>query len=996
MPRLALACPRRRPAAAVGGARLVLVALALVVAACGGRAEERRTPAYDDIQRIFDQSCAGGDCHRSPTGEPAAGLDLAPGVSYQALVGRPSAAAPGRTLVVPGAPDESYLLCTIDPACGHRVGGPMPPVVPLSPSTIEAVRRWIADGARPDGTPPPPVDAGEDPAPVFAGLTAATALGEHAIELRWSPAFDRTPHSRMRYRVYLAHDQEALTFGERDFELEVSAATTATLVGLDAGRLHRVVVRARDEDDHEDANLVVRSVTTPDQTAPDFGGVAALAEPSPGTLEVTWLAADDNATAAAAIGYRVHVATQAGAQDFAAPTATVVGATRATISGLAPSTTYHVVVRAFDQAGNEDANLIERALTTLDTVAPTFAGAATATGAPSAVVLTWAAATDDATPAAELVYLVYRSLTPGAQDLTTPTYVTPPGATSFAAGGLAPNRTYHFVVRARDRAGNVDGNVAQRSAMTAAIVDLQAPVFAGAAAATTLGASTIRLTWSAAADDVTLTGNLVYRIYRATAPGGQSFAAATHVSLPGATAFVASGLAPETTYFFVIRAADQAGNQDGNLIEVSATTAPDTTAPAFGGITGAATASSGSIALAWAAATDDITPAGAISYDVYRAPTAGGQSFATPTYTSAAGATGLVATGLVPLTSYFFVVRARDQAGNADGNTAERSATTSADIAPPLFAGATAVTPTALPGQLDVSWAPASDVVTPTEDIRYEVYVATISGFQIFFTPTVVTAPGATGTRLTGLLASTTYFVVVRARDASGNIDGNTVERSATTAVDTLRPMVTGLASATALNPSRVRLTWAAGSDDVTPVADLRYEIYAATTAGGQSFAAPLHTSPPGATSFLVEDLAPATAHHFVVRARDQSGNRDLNTVERTATTPPITVSFAAEIQPTFAASCATANCHAPPNPMLGIDLSTAARSWATLVDQPSSEFAQLMRVASANAAESYLMYKLLGGGPSYEGEIMPPEGALPAAEIDLIRRWIDEGAVDN
>ena len=982
--------PRRSPPTP---ALVVVIAAALAIGAagCGSTAEREVTPAYEDIQRIFDQSCGGVACHRAAEGLAPRSVDLAPGTSYQALVGRPSAAAPARLLVAPGAPDDSYLLCTIDPACEHRVGALMPPGARLTPDTIEAVRRWIAGGAPPARGPV--IDAGVDLPPRFAGLERAAATGERTVDLSWQPAFDRTPPARLRYRVYVATAPGAQDFAAP--RVTVTGVTAVTLAGLAAATRYHVVVRAVDEADHEDDNRVERTVDTPDLTAPEFGGVGALTEPTPGTLRVAWTEATDNATPAAAIRYRVYLATAAGGQDLAAPVASVVGVTSATVA-VQPSTTYHVVVRATDGAGNEDPNLVERSLVTADTVAPSFAGVATATGVPSAVALTWAAATDDTTPAAGLVYL---ATTSGAQDLSTPTYVSPPGATQLSASGLAPSRTYYFVVRARDAAGNVDGNTVERSATTPANVDVTPPVFAGAASATAIGASAIRLAWAAGSDNVTLAGNLVYRIYRATAPGGQQLGTATYVTLPGATSFVATGLAPTTRYWFVVRAFDQAGNQDGNTVEVDAITPADTTAPTFAGVTGAATVSSSAIALAWNPASDDITPAAALVYDVYRARAAGGQDFAAPTYTSAPGASGLVAGGLDPLTTYHFVVRARDAAGNRDGNGAERTATTSADITPPVFAGVGAVAATGAPGELDVSWPAATDAVTTQDHLRYEVYASTLPDFQTFLLPTAISGPGATSVRLTGLLAGTTYFVCVRARDEAGNLDGNVREVAAATTPDTIRPVFAGLTSAMAKNPSQARLTWSAATDDFTPQAQLVYDVYVAATPGGQDLAgAPFATSPPGATSFVVGGLAAATTHHFVVRARDVGGNRDLNTVERSAALPAFTVRLSADVQPIFSAACATAGCHEGAFPAIGVDLSTAMASRQALVDQPSSQFNLVLRVAPGESGASYLMFKVLGEGPSFEGDPMPPppDPLLTPAQIAKIRTWIDEGAVDN
>ena len=59
------------------------------------------------------------------------------------------------------------------------------------------------------------------------------------------------------------------------------------------------------------------------------------------------------------------------------------------------------------------------------------------------------------------------------------------------------------------------------------------------------------------------------------------------------------------------------------------------------------------------------------------------------------------------------------------------------------------------------------------------------------------------------------------------------------------------------------------------------YEIFYAGTTGGEDFTHPNFTSPPGATSDSV--TIPGAAQYWVVRARDQAGLQDSNTVERVA-----------------------------------------------------------------------------------------------------------------
>ena len=112
----------------------------------------------------------------------------------------------------------------------------------------------------------------------------------------------------------------------------------------------------------------------------------------------------------------------------------------------------------------------------------------------------------------------------------------------------------------------------------------------------------------------------------------------------------------------------------------SAVGKPDTAPPTFAGLHTATTCIPGPIGggrtssyhLVWDAATDNKTPARQIVYDVYQATTAGGEDFSAPTYTTAAGATALDTPPLPTGETFYFVVRARDKAGNSDSNKAER------------------------------------------------------------------------------------------------------------------------------------------------------------------------------------------------------------------------------------------------------------------------------------------------------------------------------------
>jgi hypothetical protein len=106
---------------------------------------------------------------------------------------------------------------------------------------------------------------------------------------------------------------------------------------------------------------------------------------------------------------------------------------------------------------------------------------------------------------------------------------------------------------------------------------------------------------------------------------------------------------------------------------------PDRTPPKFAGLESATTCIPGPVSaqsaryeLRWDAATDDVTPPRRIVYDIYQATTPGGEDFSSATYTTRRGATTFTTPPLPADKSFYFVVRARDRAGNRDSNLVER------------------------------------------------------------------------------------------------------------------------------------------------------------------------------------------------------------------------------------------------------------------------------------------------------------------------------------
>jgi hypothetical protein len=76
-------------------------------------------------------------------------------------------------------------------------------------------------------------------------------------------------------------------------------------------------------------------------------------------------------------------------------------------------------------------------------------------------------------------------------------------------------------------------------------------------------------------------------------------------------------------------------------------------------------------------------------------------------------------------------------------------------------------------------------------------------------------------------------------------------------------------------------LTWNAATDPVTRSSDIVYEIFVASTPGGEDYATPTYTTSPGVTQFVTPFTPRRGPVYFVVRARNAAGHEDTNTVER-------------------------------------------------------------------------------------------------------------------
>lgn len=101
-------------------------------------------PTYTEVKALFVQyGCAKFGCHFGPFAP--AGLNLSPTVSYANLYNAKSTQQPSRMRVLPGDPDNSYLVMKLEGTGSPsrmKPGGPY-----LTPDEIKKVRDWIKAGA---------------------------------------------------------------------------------------------------------------------------------------------------------------------------------------------------------------------------------------------------------------------------------------------------------------------------------------------------------------------------------------------------------------------------------------------------------------------------------------------------------------------------------------------------------------------------------------------------------------------------------------------------------------------------------------------------------------------------------------------------------------------------------------------------------------------------------------------------------------------------------
>ena len=216
-------------------------------------------------------------------------------------------------------------------------------------------------------------------------------------------------------------------------------------------------------------------------------------------------------------------------------------------------------------------------------------------------------------------------------------------------------------------------------------------------------ATSVKLTWTSPGDD-SLVGtasqfDIRYSTSLITAASFNSATAVSGVPAPAAPGtlqnFTVTGLTPSTTYWFAMKTADDVPNWSGMSNVVSKTTlaAPDATRPAAIALN-VASVTDTSATLSWNATGDDSLTGTATSYDIrYSASpiTAANWTTATqvtgePTPLVAGSLQTYAVRGLSRQSTYYFAIKATDEASNVSAMSNAPAATTTDTLSPKAIA----------------------------------------------------------------------------------------------------------------------------------------------------------------------------------------------------------------------------------------------------------------------------------------------------------------------
>ena len=781
-------------------------------------------------------------------------------MSYGSSASISASAAIGGTAALTGlAPATTYYYCI------HATD--------TSGNSSNACGRGFTTAAAPAPVVAPPVIS----AVVVSSFTTSTA------SVTW--ATDKTATTQVAYGTTASYDSTSV------LDNNLALTHSSTLAGLMSNTTYHYQVRSTDSSGNlatsTDATFTTASLPPPpqvvipaDTTPPVISGVAEASVLST-EATIAW-STDELAASTLEYGTTPSYGTQATLDAGALLVHT------GTILNLLPSTTYYYCIHATDLFGNR-ANSCGHMFTTaaapssvsqntLDTTPPTISLVVLASVATSTATVTWAT---DEVANGEIQYGLSANY-----GLTAGTDLNLALTHAAIVTGLVPNTTYHYRVRSSDQSGNV--SYSNDETFTTSPIGV---VIAVAPPADTTPPIIANIMQEAIASyDATVawtTNELAISSIRWGTTSNLGSTLALDASAGLAHAGTLANLSAGTTYFYCIDATDLAGNTSsscGHSFTTAAAPVVVNTTPPTLSLVATAPVGTSTATVTW-------TTGALANAQVEYGPTTGYGS--EPTLdTNYAFMHTIPLSGLAASTTYHYLVKSSDQAGNlavssdntfttgalpqVSGQVTNPEATSTVLISPVSSGQAGVNTPSSITVSAVVfSVVEAQSVGTSTvtitwhtdlpSDSRVEYGVSSQLG-QISLLDTALTTSHSV--TLVGLQQDTNYiFRVVSqpvgapAATVSGNHEFDTL------AVPTLTTIPANVSSVMSTNvgTSTATISWMTDKNTTGQI------FYGITTEYPQQSGVDFTMR--ASHSFTLTNLTPSVLYHYHVRSADADGN---------------------------------------------------------------------------------------------------------------------------